>query len=74
MPPILSIFWTVQILYQQDAASKGAKTFAEVAMDEDSLAFGITANEAVWKEFGVEKDTVVLFKKVSLLDHLSTSR
>jgi protein disulfide-isomerase A1 len=53
----------VVIGFFKDADSTGGKTFTEVAQDEDSLAFGIATDQAVWKEFGVDKDTIVLFKK-----------
>ena len=48
-----------------DLESAVAKEYREVASAMDEFPFGQTSDPAVLKEFGVEKDSVVLFKKVS---------
>jgi len=47
----------------KDLESAAAVAFKEVASAMDEFPFGQSASEEVLKEFGVEKDTVVLFKK-----------
>lgn len=47
----------------KEGESDAAKAFLEVAATMDDHPFGITSNDAVFKEFSVSKDGVVLFKK-----------
>lgn len=47
----------------QDAESEAAKAFLEVADQMDSIVFGITSDEELFKADKVEKDSVVLFKQ-----------
>ncbi|XP_015793077.1 protein disulfide-isomerase isoform X1 [Tetranychus urticae] len=47
----------------KDQESDAAKAFLEVATQMDDHPFGITNSEAVFGEFSVSKDGVVLFKK-----------
>ena len=51
----------------QDAASAGAKAFEEVASNTDDVPFAVVSNDEVFTEHKVEKDGVVLFKKVSFI-------
>jgi len=46
-----------------DLESAVAKEYREVASAMDEFPFGQTSDPAVLKEFGVEKDSIVLFKK-----------
>jgi len=48
----------------QDQQSDGAKAFTEVAGDIDDVIFGITSDEAVFTEYKISGDAVVLFKNV----------
>ncbi|XP_030638258.1 protein disulfide-isomerase isoform X1 [Chanos chanos] len=47
----------------KDAESDGAKAFIKAAEAVDDIPFGITSDSAVFSEFEVSKDGVVLFKK-----------
>lgn len=47
----------------KDESSADAKVFLDAAASMDDTVFGITKEEKVWKEFGVKKDGIVLFKK-----------
>jgi len=53
----------VVVGFFKDLTTDGAVAFKEVASAMDEFPFGETSSEEVFKEFGVEKDTVVLFKK-----------
>lgn len=46
----------------KDQTSAAAQAFVEAAGDVDDLAFGITSDSAVFAEYKVTDDTVVLFK------------
>lgn len=48
----------------QDIESDGAKVFLEVGNAVDDHVFGITNNDKVFNEYGVEDGKIVLFKKV----------
>jgi protein disulfide-isomerase A1 len=50
----------------QDTSSTAAKNFLAVANAVDDYPFGITSTDAVFSEFSVDGETVVLFKKVIL--------
>ena len=52
-------------VYFQDEESAGAKAFLEAAATTDDIPFAMTSNDAVFSEYKVTQDTVVLFKKVS---------
>jgi len=47
----------------KDAASEAAKAFLATADSLDDYPFGLTADDAVFSEYKVEKDNVVIFKK-----------
>lgn len=47
----------------KDAKSKNAVTFLDVGTLVDDHVFGITSNEEIFKEYGVEDGKIVLFKK-----------
>merc|ERR1712241_1396837 len=47
----------------KDGASDAAKAFLATADSMDDYPFAVTADEAVFAEYKVEKDNVVLFKK-----------
>lgn len=47
----------------KDGASEAAKAFLATADSMDDYPFAVTADEAVFAEYKVEKDNVVLFKK-----------
>lgn len=47
----------------KDAASEAAKAFLATADSLDDYPFGMTADDAVFSEYKVEKDNVVIFKK-----------
>lgn len=53
----------VVIGFFKDQNSAEAKVFTEVAADMDDIVFAITSDDAVYKEFKVAKDGVVLLKK-----------
>uniref|UniRef100_A0A2I9LPF6 Protein disulfide-isomerase n=1 Tax=Centruroides hentzi TaxID=88313 RepID=A0A2I9LPF6_9SCOR len=53
----------VVIGFFKDPESKPAKAYLEAAYAIDDHPFGITSDEKVYKEFKVEKDTIILFKK-----------
>jgi len=46
-----------------DVESADAKTFLEVAAENDEYPFGIVSDKSVYGEFGVDKDGIVLLKK-----------
>jgi protein disulfide-isomerase A1 len=48
----------------QDASSSAAKNFLAAANAIDDYPFGITSTDAVFSEYNVDGETVVLFKKV----------
>merc|ERR1712241_1426242 len=47
----------------KDGASEAAKAFLATADSLDDYPFGMTADDAVFSEYKVEKDNVVIFKK-----------
>ncbi|XP_023228610.1 protein disulfide-isomerase-like [Centruroides sculpturatus] len=47
----------------KDINSDEAKVYLDVALESDDYSFGITSQDEVFKEFNVEKDSIVLFKK-----------
>lgn len=49
----------------QDVESDSAKQFLLAAEAVDDIPFGITSNSAVFSKYQLDKDGVVLFKKVS---------
>ena len=51
----------------QDQESEGALAFKKAASGIDDIPFGITSDDSVFKEHKVDKDSVVLFKKVRQL-------
>ena len=51
--------------FPQDQESKGAKAFLEVAAENDEVPFLITSTADLFKEYKVDGEGVVLFKKVS---------
>jgi protein disulfide-isomerase A1 len=53
----------VVVGFFKDQDSKDAKTFLEAAAALDDTPFGITSNDAVFKEYKVTKDEIVLLKK-----------
>nr|WLF82762.1 putative disulfide isomerase [Tityus melici] len=53
----------VVIGFFKDPESKLAKEYLDAAFTIDDQPFGITSDENVYKEFKVEKDTIILFKK-----------
>jgi protein disulfide-isomerase A1 len=67
----------VVIGFFKDQTSKAAIAFAEVAGDMDDLVFGVTSDAAVFTEYKVTDDAVVLFKnfddgRVDLTDNIDT--
>lgn len=50
----------------QDADSEGAKAYEKAAEATDDIPFATTADDDVFAKFEVSKDSVVLFKKVTL--------
>lgn len=57
-PPLFS-------LPLQDVESDSAKQFLLAAEAVDDIPFGITSNSGVFSKYQLDKDGVVLFKKVS---------
>lgn len=55
----------VVIGFFKDPTSDDAKVFLEVATNSDEFPFGITSEDAVYKELGASKDGIVLYKKVA---------
>jgi len=53
----------VVVGFFKDQESKDAKVFLEVAAAMDDTPFAITSNDAVFKEYKVSKDGIVLLKK-----------
>jgi len=51
----------------QDQNSDGAKAFTEVAGDIDDVVFGVTSDAAVFSEYQISDEAVVLFKNVRSL-------
>lgn len=51
----------------QDVESDSAKQFLLAAEAIDDIPFGITSNSDVFSKYQLDKDGVVLFKKVSAL-------
>ena len=49
--------------YFSDLESKDAKTFLEVASENDDYPFAIASDKSVLSDLNVDKDGVVLFKK-----------
>ena len=49
----------------QDVESDSAKQFLLAAEDTDDIPFGITSNSDMFSKYQLDKDGVVLFKKVS---------
>lgn len=49
----------------QDVESDSAKQFLLAAEAVDDIPFGITSNSGVFSKYQLDKDGVVLFKKVS---------
>lgn len=47
----------------KDQTSEGAKAFLDVAGQMDDVAFGITSADALFGEYKLDKDGVILFKK-----------
>lgn len=54
----------VIIGFFKDQSSDSAKQFLAAAADIDDHPFGITSEDAVFKEYEAECGTVILFKKV----------
>lgn len=52
------------VLLFQDTSSAAAKNFLAVANAVDDYPFGITSADAVFSEYSIDGETVVLFKKV----------
>lgn len=48
----------------QDTSSSAAKNFLAAANTIDDHPFGITSTDAVFSEYNIDGETVVLFKKV----------
>jgi protein disulfide-isomerase A1 len=48
----------------QDTSSPAAKNFLAAANAVDDYPFGITSVDAVFSEYSVDGETVVVFKKV----------
>lgn len=53
----------VLIGFFKDQNSEEAKIYLDVALESDDYLFGITSQDDVYKEYNVEKDGIVLFKK-----------
>ncbi|KAK6170122.1 hypothetical protein SNE40_018594 [Patella caerulea] len=53
----------VVIGFFKDQESDAAKAFKEAASNIDDIPFGITSDDAVFKEYEVDRDAIVLFKK-----------
>lgn len=53
------------VFFWQDVESDGAKVFTEVAAGIDDIPFGVTSNSDVFKEYEMDGDGVMLFKKVA---------
>lgn len=49
----------------QDPESADARAFTKVASKIDDIPFAITSNADVFKEHGLEKDGILLYKKVN---------
>lgn len=55
----------VVIGYFKDPECEGAKRFLDVASTVDDHPFGIVSDNALFSEFSVEEDKVILYKKVN---------
>ncbi|GAB1597283.1 protein disulfide-isomerase-like [Argonauta hians] len=53
----------VVVGFFQDVESGDAKAFTEAAANIDDVSFAITSNADVFKDNGLEKDAIILFKK-----------
>ncbi|XP_014785437.1 protein disulfide-isomerase 2 [Octopus bimaculoides] len=53
----------VVVGFFQDVESADAKAFTEAAANIDDVSFAITSNSDLFKEHGLEKDAIILFKK-----------
>lgn len=53
--------------FQQDDKSADAKAFEEAASGIDDIPFGVTSEADLFKEYEVESDGIVLFKKVNFM-------
>lgn len=58
-------------LFLQDQESDEAKEFLKVASALDDVPFGITSDSEVFADNKVEKDGVVLFKKVNIINSMA---
>ena len=47
----------------QDQTTDAAKAFLEVAAEVDSVVFGLTSEDSLYKSSNVDKDSVVIFKQ-----------
>ena len=51
----------------KDPESADAQAFTKVASKIDDVPFAITSNADIFKEHGLEKDGILLYKKVTLI-------
>lgn len=51
----------------QNAETDAAKAFLSVAAEKEDVPFGITSDDAVFSEYKITGEAVVLFKKVIVL-------
>ena len=58
----------------QDQESDDAKAFKAAAAGIDDIAFGITSNDEAFKDNNIDKDGIVLFKKVKIIMVFSIDR
>ena len=58
--------WIDLCICWQDDKSADAKAYEEAASGIDDIPFGITSDADLFKEYEVESDGIVLFKKVNL--------
>lgn len=59
----MSRLLTIYSLCSQDQTSEEAQAFLSAAANNDDTPFGITSEEALFKAYEVEKDSVVMFKQ-----------
>lgn len=58
--------WDMVVIgFFQDLQGKDMATFLALAKDALDMTFGFTDQPQLFEKFGLTKDTVVLFKKVS---------
>uniref|UniRef100_A0A669EI38 protein disulfide-isomerase n=1 Tax=Oreochromis niloticus TaxID=8128 RepID=A0A669EI38_ORENI len=57
----------------KDAESAGAQAYEKAAQAIDDIPFAKTSNDAVYSKFEVSKDSIVLFKKVTLKYSLAST-